>query len=373
MIEAKWYLDQLQERDAQGLLRRLRSNPQMVNFASNDYLDLARHPALAEACAQGALKHGTGSTGSRLLTGSPTIFAETEQKLALWKGSQAALLFNNGYAANLGLVSAFCDSETHVFFDRLNHASLYDGARLSGARLHRFKHNDPQDLERLLQTNPGKGWVFTESVFSMDGDLAPLAQYASLAQKYRVGLAVDEAHADGVFGPGGRGLVHELGLMDQVDLVMGTFGKALGCAGACVWGSQVLVDWLVNHARSFIYSTANSPAVVAAVSRAVDLLDQEPWRREDLLRLSGLLRQRLQAEGFDILQSQSQIIPIVLGDNASAISASEFLATHGFWVFPIRQPTVPAGTARLRVNVNASHSEAQLIAFVDCLCAWRNS
>ncbi|HSQ42620.1 MAG TPA: 8-amino-7-oxononanoate synthase [Fibrobacteraceae bacterium] len=359
---------------SQSTLRHLPTSSQPpVNFASNDYLDLARHPALAEACAQAARRWGTGSTGSRLLTGSPAIFEETEQFLASWKGSEAALLFNTGYAANLALVDALSQGKYPIFLDRLDHASIYDGARLSGAPLHRFRHNDPEDLEHLLQRYPGPGWIFTESVFSMDGDLAPLDAYAELAQRYDVGLVVDEAHAEGVFGPGGRGRVHELGLQHQVDVVMGTLGKALGCAGACVWASHVVVDWLVNRARSFIYSTAQSPVVVASVARAIALLDEEPWRRTHVLNLAQHLRALLRDQGFNTLNSASQIVPVVLGESVIALQASAWLAQRGFWVSAIREPTVPKGSARLRMNLTAGHCEEQVKALVAALVQWREA
>lgn len=345
---------------------------ELVNFASNDYLDLARHPELAKAQASAAAQWGAGSTGSRLLSGSLGIFAEAEHKLAAWKSTHSALFFNSGYTANLSLVSALCDAETHLFFDRLDHASLYDGARLSGAQLHRFRHNDANDLRTQLAKHRGKAWIFTESVFSMDGDLAPLVAYADLAEEFQAGLVVDEAHADGIFGPGGTGLVHELGLQNRVDVVMGTLGKALGCAGACVWASPTILQWLVNQARPFIYSTAQAPAVAGSVIRAIDLLGEEPWRRERLLSLSQHLRDSLVQHGFDILASQSQIVPVVIGESLATLQASTFLAEQGFWVAPIRPPTVPPGSSRLRINVNAGHTPAQIDGLVEALCRWRS-
>jgi len=382
MYPLEQFATDLEMRKREGLYRKLESlTPQgamvlrdgrsLINFASNDYLDLAHHPALAQAAAEAALKWGTGSTGSRLLTGSLGIFAETETKLAAWKGSPAALYFSTGYMANLSLVTALSDSSTHLFFDRLNHASLYDGARMSGAKLHRFTHNSPEDLRTLLQQFPGKGWIFVEAVFSMDGDIAPLADYVALAQEFGVGLVVDEAHSEGIFGIGGRGLVQQLGLQDQVDIVMGTMGKALGCAGACVWAPTVLIEWLVNNARPFVYSTAQSPAVLGAVQRVLPLLEEEAFRSIHLLKLSARMRMGLHEQGFDTLHSASQIIPVVLGDNTSALRASAYLAEKGFWISPIRHPTVPMGTARLRINLNAAHSESDVDSLIDALVSWR--
>ena len=368
MIDPEPYRKELDHRRDQGLLRTLqRPNEVSVNLASNDYLGLSTHPALAEAHALGAAKWGNGSTGSRLLSGSPAVFAETEAKLAQWKGTEAALVFNSGYNANVSLVTTLCPEGSQVFLDRLDHASIYDGARMSGAKLIRFRHNDPDDLRRQLLANPGRSVIFTESVFSMDGDLAPLADYAAIAEETGTGLVVDEAHADGVFGPGGRGLVHALGLQGKVDVVMGTFGKALGCAGACVWASQTIVDTLVNFARPFIYSTALPPGVLASVSRAIDLLDEEPWRREKVLALATQLRQALAGNGFDTLLSRSQIIPIVLGDNQAALEASKALLQKGFWAAAIRPPTVPPGTSRLRVNLTANHTDDDVKRFVAAL------
>ena len=381
MIPAEFYHHLLEKRKTQGLYRSLaslepqgmyvvRNGKKLLNLASNDYLSLANHPALAEAGTKAQTQWGSGSTGSRLLSGSLGIFAETETKLAQWKNSEAALYFNSGYTANLSLVSALADKDCHLFFDRLNHASLYDGAKFSDAHLHRFKHNDPEDLRRLLLAYPGRGWIFTESVFSMDGDLAPLADYVQLSEEFSVGIVVDEAHADGVFGPGGRGLVHALGLENRVDVVMGTLGKALGCAGACVWAKPIVIEWLVNNARPFIYSTAQTPSVLGSVARAINLLEEESWRRTHVLELASKLRSALHTAGFDTLQSASQIIPIILGSNERALSASAYLAEHGYWSAPIRQPTVPQGTARLRVNVNAGHSWEQLEGFVKVLENW---
>jgi 8-amino-7-oxononanoate synthase len=205
----------------------------------------------------------------------------------------------------------------------------------------------------------------------MDGDLAPLQQYADLAEEFQVGLIVDEAHADGVFGPGGTGLVHELGLEKRIDVVMGTLGKAMGCAGAAVWAKPTILKWLVNQARPFIYSTAQSPATAGAVIRAIDLIQEESWRQTHVQKLSQQLRNELVGNGFDILASQSQIIPVVTGDSHSALAASSYLMEKGFWVAPIRPPTVPNGSARLRINVTSAHSQDQIDSLIQALIAWR--
>lgn len=382
MFDTSSWEKQLQQKDESGNLRVIRDivphgsvvefqGRNLVQFASNDYLGIAQHPELAKAHAAAAEQWGSGSTGSRLLSGALGIFNQLEQKLAQWKGSEAALYFNSGYTANLSLVSTLCDEDSHLFLDRLDHASIYDGARFSGAQIHRFRHNDPEDLKTLLAKYRGKGWIFTESVFSMDGDLAPLQQYADLADEFQVGLIVDEAHADGVFGPAGRGLVHALGLEKRVDVVMGTLGKAMGCAGAAVWAKPSILQWLVNQARPFIYSTAQSPATAGAVMRAIDLIQEESWRQTHVQKLSQYLRSELVGKGFDILASQSQIIPVVTGDSHSALAASNYLMEKGLWVAPIRPPTVPNGSARLRINVTSAHSQEQIDSLIQALIAWR--
>jgi 8-amino-7-oxononanoate synthase len=363
----------LAARAAQGTLRALTVAPAGLDFVSNDYLGLAAHPEIAAAAACCYTEQGSGSKGARLLGGNPPIFCAVETKLAAWKGSEAALIFNCGYSANVGVLSALCDQDTHLFMDRLDHASMVDGYQLSGARLHRFRHNDPANLERALQAVPAQAFkiIAVESVYSMDGDLAPLAAYADLAERYTALFYVDEAHGEGVFGPAGKGLVHALGLEKRVDLTLATFGKAYGCAGACVFGSRLLIDYLINHARSFIYSTALPPGAVAAMSAAVDVSVRESWRREHVLQLSDHLRSELQKMGFDTLNSQSQIVPVVLGSNERALSASRFLAQKGLRIAAVRPPTVPVGTARLRINLTAAHTKEQVDQLLAALTEWR--
>ena len=365
----------LDARRAQGALRQLNQAPAGIDFVSNDYLGLASHPAIAQAAAQAYQEMGSGSKGSRLLGGNSPIFASLEKRIAAWKGCEAALVFSCGYAANLGVLSAFCDSSTHLFLDRLDHASMVDGYKLSGAQLRRFAHNDPDSLRAALQAVPPESQKFiaVESVYSMDGDLAPLEAYADLADEFGALLYVDEAHGEGLFGPEGKGLVHALGLEDRVDLALATFGKAYGCAGACVCGPRVLVDYLVNHARSFIYSTALPPGAVAAMDAALTVSIREDWRRAHVAQLAGQLRQGLHALGFDTLGSQSQIVPVVLGSNERALDAVAFLASRGLRVAAVRPPTVPAGTARLRINLTASHTQDQVAQLLQALEEWKGS
>jgi 8-amino-7-oxononanoate synthase len=338
-----------------------------LNFASNDYLDLARHPALAAAAAQAAQDYGTGSTASRLIAGTLSLHTELEQALAEQKGYPAALVFGSGYMTNLGIISALAGRNDVVCIDRLAHASIIDAARLSGARLLRFRHNDPADLDRLLTNTPGqRRLVVTESVFSMDGDCAPIADLATVCARHDALFMVDEAHAGGVFG---AGLVVRDGLQEQVHLCMGTFSKALGGYGGYVCCSALIRDYLINHARAFIYTTAPPPGVAAAARAALELVHRTPTRGETLLAQADRLRQRLRADGYDTLNSASQIIPVLVGDNGAVTRIADHLRRQRILVGALRPPTVPPGQARLRLSLTSAHSEADL----DHLCAALNT
>jgi 8-amino-7-oxononanoate synthase len=334
----------LAQRKEAGTLRTLRWESG-IDFTSNDYLGLSGHPKIAEAAAQATRKYGTGSKGSRLLGGNHPLFREAEQMLAAWKGAEAALIFNCGYSANVGVLSALGLPGSHLFCDRLDHASILDGYRLSQATLHRFAHNSGEDLERHLQKVPPESLklIAVESVYSMDGDIAPLAEYQNLAKKYGALLFVDEAHSDGV-----------LDLPCEADLKLTTFGKAFGCAGACVFGSKLLIEYLVNFARSFVFSTALPPGAVAAMMASVQVAGEEPWRRERSLALAARFRQGLGLAGG------TQIVPVTMGESQRAVEAQEALAKQGFLVAAVRPPTVPEGSARLRVNFTAAHTEEQV-------------
>ena len=350
--------NKLAEKRKQGLLRSL-SQPIGIDFSNNDYLGLANHFEVAKAAADAYVKYGAGSKGSRLLGGNHKIFEEIEKWLANWKGTEAALIFNNGYCANLGVISSFCNSKTHLFCDRLNHASILDGYAMGGGKLHRFKHNSALDLEKALQNVEAQSFklIAVEAVYSMDGDIAPLNEYANLAEKYGAMLYVDEAHSDGVFGADGKGLVAQLGLESKVHLSLTTFGKAYGTMGACVFGSKLLIDYLVSNARSFIYSTAISPGAAVAMQKAVEVSIRESFRRESLLKMSANFRQKITEAGINCLQSETQIVPIVLGTVEKTQKCREFLAEKGFHTVCIRPPTVPNSTARLRINITAAHKE----------------
>lgn len=368
-----WITEELEQLQAHDLRRRLSTLPAAggkftadgrvtLNFSSNDYLDLARHPTLLEAAIQAARQYGGGATSSRLLTGTLPPHAELERALAAFKGYPAALVFGSGYQANIGLLSALVGRDDTVFADRLAHASIVDGSVLSRARLQRFRHNQTDHLRQLLQSAPSRGrrLVVTESVFSMDGDVARLAELAALAAEFEALLVVDEAHATGVFGPAGSGLIRAQRLEGSVHVSMGTCSKAMGGSGGFVACSVMLRDWLVNRARSFIYSTAPPPFVVAAACAAVRLMEEHPGWGEELLHNAAAFRARLQEAGLDTLRSESQIVPLRVGPNDLALRLAASLREAGILVHAIRPPTVPEGTARLRFSVTRAHTPEDL-------------
>ncbi len=366
----------LKERKEEGLLRGLTmvspsgggkirvKGREYVNFSSNDYLGLAAHPELANAYRE-ALSTAAGSSASRLMTGSTDLHHMLEDRVASFKGKQAALVFNSGYQANVGIISALFGKNDCVFSDRLNHASIVDGIRLSGAKLFRFRHNDAGHLEELLRRerkNHREALIVTETVFSMDGDMSPVKEITRLKKEYNCMLMVDEAHATGIFGEKGSGMVEEAGMSREVDIIMGTFSKALGSFGAYVAASLAIRDYLVNTCRSFIYSTALPPAVIAANLAALRVVGNEPHRREALIANAGYFRQELKDRGFEV-RGSSQIVPIITGDNEKAVTMSEFLKEKGYWVTPVRPPTVPQGQSRLRISLTFDHSKDILEKF----------
>jgi 8-amino-7-oxononanoate synthase len=341
----------------------------LLNVSNNDYLGLARHPHVVATARAWLERLGAGATASRLVTGSLTCHDELEERLARAKGYPAALVFGSGYAANLGLVTAVAGRGDHLFIDRLAHASLVDAAVLSRAVIHRFRHNDAGHLESLLQAcrAGGRRLVLTESVFSMDGDLAPLGDLAEAAGRHDAMLLVDEAHATGVFGPGGCGCVRTASLEDRVNLSMGTLSKALGSQGgftACSTGMRAL---LINNARSFIYSTALAPAAAGAAIGALDVLEREPGLGDRLLARAATVRNRLHESGLDTGASASQIIPVIVGDTECALRVMRRLRDAGILAVAIRPPTVPAGTARIRLSITLEHSDADLAMLTDAV------
>lgn len=345
-----------------------------VDFCSNDYLGLAHHPALREAVLQ-AVEASTrvGGTASRLLSGQTVAWRRLEEQFAKFAGTEAALFFSSGYTANMGLLSALVGPDDVVYSDMLNHASLIDGMRLSGARKVIYPHLDLNALENSLRQDDGAPWrriIVTESVFSMNGDVAPLREMASLAEKFGAAMIVDEAHATGVQGKTGSGLAAESGILPHALATVHTCGKALASAGAFVCGPQVMKDYLINHARTFIFSTALPPYFADQVSAALNLAIGMDEERRALLKSAGQLNQALRRAGFDTADSATQIVPVIVGSNEDALQAADHLQKKGFAVRAIRPPTVPAGRARLRLSLTTRIAESDLHGLVNSLTEW---
>lgn len=335
----------------------------LLNFSSNDYLSLSEHPKLKQASKRYAHLYGVGATASRLVCAHSPTFEECEQRLCAFKTCESALVFNNGYAANLGILSALADKQTVVLLDHLCHASLIDGVLLSGARLKRYRHNDLEHLAKLLKQNAPqeKKIVVTESVFSMDGDRAPLNALHSLCEEHDAYLYVDEAHATGVMGPIANGLVADAGLSKSPRLLgMGTFGKALGSYGAYFFGSPVIKDWLINTARSFIFSTALPPSVIGANIAALKLVQENPFWGRELLAKAKTFRSELDARGIPLISGDSQIISVLTGSNENTLACADFLKQKCILGIGIRPPTVPPQQGRIRLSIARSHTVAHL-------------
>jgi 8-amino-7-oxononanoate synthase len=329
----------------------------VINFSSNNYLGLANHPSLCKAAKEAIDRYGCGSGASRLISGNMTLHEELENKISELKGTEAALVFNSGFQANTGILSTLVGEGDAIFSDALNHASVIDGCRLSRAKVVVYGHCDVDDLEQGLKDAPSiaRKLIVTESLFSMDGDEAPLADIVSLAEKHGAMVMVDEAHATGIYEPNGSGLVAKLGLGDRVPIQMGTLGKALGGFGAYVAGSQALRELLINRCRSFIFTTSLPPAVMAMAIAAIDLIKKEPQRRQALRDNCQLVRAGLEAQGYSVRTSRSQILPLMIGDATQCMKLSEDLLQRGVFAQGIRPPTVPPGTSRLRITLMATH------------------
>jgi 8-amino-7-oxononanoate synthase len=366
----EWMDDELASLAARGLLRTLgtHAGPQqvrlnvagrkLVSFGSNDYLGLAFDERLRAAAARAAEQHGAGAGASPLVTGHAAPHRHLEERLAEFEGTQAALVFSSGYAANLGTISALAGRGDAIYADQKNHASMIDGCRLSRATKHVYPHADARALARLLGESGDyrRRLIVTESVFSMDGDRAPLVELASLAEQFDCMLLVDEAHATGVLGATGRGLAEELDVEDRCHVRIGTLSKALGCAGGFVCGRGSLVEWLVNRARPYVFSTALPPAVCVAACMALDIVREEDWRRAALLERAAALRTMLRKQGWNTGSSTSQIIPLVVGEVDRAMRLSQRLLDEGLLVPAIRPPSVPTGEALLRISLSCAHS-----------------
>jgi 8-amino-7-oxononanoate synthase len=375
-----WLDDALAALERSGLRRTLavRGSPQgakieldgrrYVNFGSNDYLGLADQ-GLARAACEAVQEHGWGSGASPLVTGRGVVHARLEKELARFEGTEAALLFSTGYAANVGAVTALAGLGDAVFSDAKNHASIIDGCRLSGACVFVYPHRDCAPLELLLKENHSfrRRLIVTDSLFSMDGDLAPLPELAELAQRFGAMLMVDEAHATGVFGRNGRGACEHLGVEDGVHVRVGTLSKSLGSLGGFVAGRRSLIDWLANRARSYVFSTAAPEALSAAGLEALRIVRDEPHRRRELLERAASLRDRLRNDGWNVGQSESQIIPILLGAPQLTMQLSAALRERGYLAPGIRPPSVPEGESLLRISLSYAHSQEVVAKFADAL------
>jgi 8-amino-7-oxononanoate synthase len=340
-----------------------------VDFCSNDYLGLAAHPQVVEAFINAARMHGVGARASHLITGHQAEHEALEQELAGYTGRERAIVFSTGYMANLGLARAVAGRDATVYSDELNHASLIDGGRLSGAKLQRYPHGDVAALEQQLAAQESStALVLTDGVFSMDGDLAPLPALAAACSRYGAYLAVDDAHGLGVIGETGRGSLEHFGVTPKrVPALVGTFGKAFGTFGAFVAGSEDLIETLIQRARTYIYTTALPPAVAAATRAALAVSIVEPWRRERVLALTRCFRKLASAAGITLSTSETPIQPILLGSADAAVKASDAILERGFFVAAIRPPTVPAGTSRLRVTLSAAHRDEDVEGLVAAL------
>jgi 8-amino-7-oxononanoate synthase len=373
----------LRQRQAKGLYRRRRitetpQQPQMiidgrevVSFCSNDYLGLANHPSVIKAFQDTANHFGVGSGAAHLVNGHTRIHHELEEALAEFTGRERALLFSTGYMANMGLIQALVGSGDTILADKLNHASLTDGALLSRAQLRRYPHGDIDQLRKFLQvSSPGEKLITTDAVFSMDGDIAPLPELAKLAQEYNAWLMVDDAHGLGVLGNNGAGTLEHFGLTSaEVPILMGTLGKALGSAGAFIAGSEALIEYLIQSARAYMYTTAMPAALAAATLASLRVITAEPERRKRLHERVSHFQQKASQLDLKLLPSTTPIQGVIIGDNLKALTLSERLFEQGFMGAAIRPPTVPKGTARLRITLSADHNEAQIEALLVALSA----
>lgn len=371
----------LQERKERELLRRLRpaelrkggriifDGCEYFDFSSNDYLGLSDNPYMKDASVKAIEKYGTGASASRLLSGDLRLHHVLEEKTALFKRRESAIVFNSGYQANIGIIGSLCKKNDAVFLDKLSHASIIDGAALSGVKFFRFRHNDIDHLEALLKKERDKYkncLIITETVFSMEGDRAPIKELIEIKEKFGCSIMADEAHATGIYGERGSGILEEDDISGSVDFVMGTFSKALGSFGAYLACSKEVKEYLVNVCRSFIYSTALPPGVIMANLASLELVAKEPHRRKHLLENTRYFRNELTNLGFDV-RGNTQIVPVILKDSHRAVRYSDALREKNFWVLPIRTPTVPEKEARLRFSVTYNHDREILYNLVNTL------
>ena len=360
----------LRQRAKEGLLRTLKpvscrhegkiylNKKEYIDFSSNDYLGLSGHPKLIAEAKSAIDKFGTAACASRLMSGDLEIHHLLEEEVRRFKNKEAALVFNSGYQANIGIISSLYGRSDCIFSDRLNHASIVDGILLSGAHFFRFQHNNIEHLEGLVEKERNKfnkALIVTETIFSMDGDRPPLKDLVRLKEKYNCEILVDEAHATGIFGENGSGIVEQEGLDEEIDFIMGTFSKALGGFGGYLAASRKIIEYLINTSRSFIYSTALPAAVIACNLASIQLIKEEPYRRVKLLESAQYFRDALKTKGFRV-RGDSQIIPLIIGDNTRTVEFAKRLQEKGYWVLPIRTPTVPLGEERLRFSLSFYHN-----------------
>jgi 8-amino-7-oxononanoate synthase len=370
----KRFSEKLEQIKKNGLYRKMKylQTPQRPHIkidgkdylllSSNSYLGLCNDDRLKQAAKDAIEKYGVGSGGSRLTTGSYEIHQKLEEEIAAFKGTEAALLFNTGYMANVGAISGIADKSWVIFSDRLNHASIVDGCRLSRAEIVVYNHCDASDLARKVQGYASRqALIVTDGLFSVDGDIAPLPAIVEIAKKNNILLMVDDAHATGVLGPNGGGTADYFGLRDQIDISMGTLSKALASEGGFIAGKRSLIDYLINTSRSFIFSTALSPATIAVASKALDIIRTEPQRRQTLLANAAWFRTELRKAGFDVAENETPIISIIIGAPDLAVNFSNLLMERNIFVSAIRPPTVPAGTSRLRISIMATHTREDLL------------
>jgi predicted pyridoxal phosphate-dependent acyltransferase len=363
-------IDELKQR---GLYRKLRTvegeqshrvlveGREVIQFSSNNYLGLASHPRLKEKVVKIIEQYGCGSGASRLVSGNLNLYEQLEVKLARFKNTPSALVFNSGYMANLGVIPSLMQEGDVIFSDELNHASIIDACRMSRAEVSIFRHRDADDLERLMKSKRGgKRLIVTDGVFSMEGDIAPLPDLAWIGERYSALLMVDDAHATGVLGKRGSGTVEHFGLNGKVDIQMGTLSKALGGFGAYIAGDHALRDYLINMARSFIFTTALPPAVLASSIAALEVIENEPELKERLWENVRFFKPRVQELGFQITGTETPIIPIIIGDPNLSVEMARMLLDEGVWIQAIRPPAVPEGTSRLRIALMATHTVEEL-------------
>ena len=366
------FADELKRLKEQSLYRSMRTmdseqskyvnmqGRKILMFASNSYLDLAADERVKKAASEATLKWGAGSGGSRLTTGNTALHEALESKLAQFKGTEAALVFNTGYMANVGIISALCNSDAVIFSDEYNHASIIDGCRLAKSKIVVYKHNDMQDLEaKILATPCSRGLIVSDAVFSMDGDIVNLPELVDLGKKYHLLTMIDEAHATGVIGKTGHGTVEHFSNVAQPDILMGTLSKSLGAEGGYACASKTIIEYLKNKARSFIFATSQAPATLSAALRAIEVLEAEPERAQRLHHNVDFFLQALHAEGIEA-DSPTAIVPIIIGDEATALKVADELLANGVLAPAIRYPTVAKGTARLRIALMATHTDEEL-------------